>query len=510
MIYQVCVRRYLIILAILIIILVGAYYFIEESLFDKSPPSIVNLSWVPTRENLDKIYDINVTFIARDDKTPIAYAELHFVPVEYYYMIEKYGMKPEDYPKVFPPDKERILILTPVDGKFDSLEERFSVQIKDIVGGREYRIVVLVRDSAGNERTAEVKTPYIRQFENLGRELYEKGIIVGATYYPLYPDPHPWEWLSVRTHPTLGKYDVRDEIIICKHIDWATGHGINTFFISWGIFKDDVSNTLTHQNTIKLIKNPLANQIHTSILYELPHRLRAAGVKPTEQGFTINEDTNLTKISQDFEIITKDIISQSNFLYINGKPVIYLYETKSVNGKIDRLIEAINDPINRQINVNGFLVSDHATPIALPPYEEFLENAIKYDGWTLWAGGYFRDRNYSLEYLEDGLRGWNDIAKNYSKPFIPSIIPGFTDPRDPNTIPYPRDVENFRKALELGLKYSYTPYADEKPKVIIRIDTFNEWGEDTGIEPTVEESMSYLQTVKDVIILNLKLFYSKH
>jgi len=73
---------------------------------------------------LDKIYDINVTFIARDDKTPISYAELHFVPVEYYYMIEKYGMRPEDYPKVFPPDKERDFILTPVDGKFDSLEEK--------------------------------------------------------------------------------------------------------------------------------------------------------------------------------------------------------------------------------------------------------------------------------------------------------------------------------------------------------------------------------------------------
>jgi len=77
---------------------------IEKNLFDNrfvnpSLPSIDNLSWNPTRENLDKIYDINVTFIARDDKTPISYAELHFIPVEYYYMIEKYGMKAEDYPK---------------------------------------------------------------------------------------------------------------------------------------------------------------------------------------------------------------------------------------------------------------------------------------------------------------------------------------------------------------------------------------------------------------------------
>jgi hypothetical protein len=43
-----------------------------------------------------------VTFTAIDDENPIAYAELRFIPVEYYYMVQKYGMRLEDYPKVFP------------------------------------------------------------------------------------------------------------------------------------------------------------------------------------------------------------------------------------------------------------------------------------------------------------------------------------------------------------------------------------------------------------------------
>jgi len=153
---------------------------------DINLPEITSLDWTPTRVILDKVYDINVSFTAIDYENPIAYAELRFVPVEYYYMVEKYGMRPEDYPKVFPPDRERVFVLTPVDGKFDSLKEEFSVQIRDIVGGREYKIVALVKDLAGNEKIVEVKTPYIRQFENLGKELYEKGIIVAAHYYNWY------------------------------------------------------------------------------------------------------------------------------------------------------------------------------------------------------------------------------------------------------------------------------------------------------------------------------------
>jgi hypothetical protein len=35
-----------------------------------------------------------------DYENPIAYAELHFISVGYYYMIEKYGMRPECYLKV--------------------------------------------------------------------------------------------------------------------------------------------------------------------------------------------------------------------------------------------------------------------------------------------------------------------------------------------------------------------------------------------------------------------------
>ena len=86
-------------------------------------------------------------------------------------------MRPEDYPKVFPPDKERVIVLTPLDGRFDELKEEFKAEIKDIIGRREYRILVVVRDAAGNEGKAEVKTPYIRRFPNFGMFSYRGGVL---------------------------------------------------------------------------------------------------------------------------------------------------------------------------------------------------------------------------------------------------------------------------------------------------------------------------------------------
>jgi hypothetical protein len=89
-------------------------------------------------------------------------------------------MREEDYNKVFPEEEVRSVKINPMNLE----REVFSVDFRDLKGGREYFIEVRVRDTAGNEGRAKIKTPYIRQFENIGRELYEKGVIVMANYYP--------------------------------------------------------------------------------------------------------------------------------------------------------------------------------------------------------------------------------------------------------------------------------------------------------------------------------------
>jgi hypothetical protein len=493
--------------------------WLEKNLFDDkfvnpSPPLILSLTWMPVRENLDKIYDINVTFIARDDKTPISYAELHFIPVEYYYMIEKYGMRPEDYPKVFPPDNKRVFVLTPVDGKFDSLEEIFSVTIKDIVGGREYKIVVLVKDASGNKKTIEVKLPYIRQYENLGKVLYAKGVILGANYFPYYPRPHPWELLEpMAVHPLLGKYDVIDPVIISKHIDWATGHGVNCFFMSWVPTWDGGSLQLL-ENIARFMDNSLSSNIMVAIQYEgIVDRLRRAGVEPDANGIYHIENSNQWKmIVEDMKTLKELFFTRDNYLKINGKPVVYFYASGSLNGNVSGFVE----DIKREVNI--FIISDYAHPWAASSsftinntggwIEEcdergncFLINyAVNYDAWTTWAAGWYTpvlepvEENYP-KFLDEGYRVWSKLALKYNKTFVPSIIPGFINLRDPDSPKLPRKPEMFKAMVLTALKYSISG-AGEK---VIKIDTYNEFGEATGIEPTREEGFAYLEVLRSVL-----------
>jgi hypothetical protein len=53
----------------------------------------------------------------------------------------------------------------------------------------------------------------------------------------------------------LGKYDTLDEIVIAKHVDWATGHGIDAFLMNWnGADKGSDENIKYIMETLKDFK----------------------------------------------------------------------------------------------------------------------------------------------------------------------------------------------------------------------------------------------------------------
>jgi len=100
------------------------------------------------------------------------------------------------------------------------------------------------------------KTPGYEEFLKLaeeGRPLeFKGGLVISATYYPLYPDPHPWEDLEpIAVHPIMGKYDIRDPIVIAKHIDWATEYGINCFFLAEDKIFQDITTSNIKEFSIK-------------------------------------------------------------------------------------------------------------------------------------------------------------------------------------------------------------------------------------------------------------------
>jgi len=480
--------------------------WLEKNLFDDkfvnpSPPLILSLTWMPVRENLDKIYDINVTFIARDDKTPISYAELHFIPVEYYYMIEMYGMRPEDYPKVFPPDRERVFVLTPTDGKFDELEEEFSVLITNIVGGREYRIVALVRDIAGNERIVEIKTPYIRQYENLGRKLYEKGIIVSAVYMP-------WNMKNIPMKgddgPLLGNYDASDDIVQFKHIDWATGHGVNVFWIS---------SNLNSPYEVNVIEKLLSKGgIKVGIMPGPDGRMIRGGEGLPDWAIDLNNTLNSEIL---IEIMKKiaTYTSSPNYFRVNGRPAIYIWDESAFFNQYNTYLQ-IKNMFKDMSGSEPFLIAGNIPSIPTMPTDEYFKYLLQFreKGWQLvdaftgWICFHSPSNEESIienleQYLPQHIQAWKDFAAQRGKYFVFTVSPGFDNSYSwggPQT-PLPRSPQKFKERLSIELSFLGNSYYKE-----IRVDTWNDFGEWTYVEPSRIEGFDYLFILKEILTSLIK------
>jgi len=457
---------------------------------------VIKVKYTPTKVVNDKIYDLRIEIEAEDNNTPIANATLKFIPIEYEYFITKYGMKPEDYPKAFPPDKERIMNLIPLDGKFDELKEEFEADIKDIIGGREYKIVVIVKNLAGNENTVEIKTPYIRQFENIAKQ---DNITVVAFYYNWYTEGYNIPY-NLPDPPLLGFYDSHDNIVFNKHVDWATGHGIDVFLFPYPYHSSKYAFTWLEEIFKENMKAELFDQIKFSFC--------STFVDNTAPRPPYNFDD--PRVKQEFidniNYIKDYYAKLPNFWRIDGKPVIVIWNTPAYLSKEGNVADAMRKVGARE---TIFLIGDiYGTGKPVFEWYNTIDGIAPYIPIMGLSDSVYSKQKVELESIIDEViknsDEWRYFLEKYNIKFFYTVAPGFND--TPNyTVPYHnnpivlRSESSWRKFIDSVLKID-----DVKRNKIIFLTSFNEWFETTAIEPSRGYGFAYLKILKE----ELYKFYS--
>ncbi len=452
-------------------------------------PLIKNLNWQPTKVVNDKIYNLRVSLEAISPLNTLKEVEVKLIPVEYGYFITDYGMRREDYPLVFPPEETRVVKLNP-----RGLEkEIFEVEFKDLKGGRKYYIKSEVKDVAGNVRTEEIKTSYIREFENLGKALYEKGVIIGASYMSGY---YPWQTGKISDdYPLLGRYDANDPLVQWKHIDWAGYSGINVFFIDAGAWEDWKINGVEGS----IMKGLMDKGIKCAFQWDpwISYFKRGTNSNAPDWSIDLTYPQNRDNfVNQLYTIINSEPTSHPNYFKIHGKPVIFIYDAVSFVRETDAFSE-LKSRVNRPL----FFLGDTILKIPLlPENSEWyfpLKDFSHYDAISTWAGFYQHaeiTRNYSNKYdewyflMSDKWREW---VRGQGKTYVSSVIPGF------KYIWERVGIERSVERLSSQLKYSISTTN------FIRIDTWNDFAENTFIEPSQKDKLNYLVKLQQTLVDHL-------
>lgn len=298
---------------------------------------------------------------------------------------------------------------------------------------------------------------------------------VGAYYYP-------WHWLDfhgggyLREHlvppqlPELGEYNDRNASVLAQHISWASNAGVEFWVASW--WGPGSREDVTLENHV--FPHPQLGDLKIAIHYETDGRTN---------GFT-----SYSAIGPDITYIATTFFDHPNYLRIGGRPVIFVYLTRvlSQQGTLASTVTTMRNAAS----VAGhdiYIVGDHVfgSPPGTPGNIGLLDAVTNYDvygsmGAFGYAGQSYVDNYYASQ------AGWRGLVHSTGTAFIPAVAPGFNDKgvRSGHAVLSRKlsaggEFGSLFRAMLQGAK----PLTDLSTQHMLMVTSWNEWHEDTQIEP---------------------------
>jgi glycoprotein endo-alpha-1,2-mannosidase len=308
---------------------------------------------------------------------------------------------------------------------------------------------------------------------------------VGVYYYPWYGSFTGGHSLnqSLRGHlvpaqpPAIGYYDNRNSANIASHIDQSHRGNIDFWAVSW--WGPSSAENTTFRGSI--LAHPRASELKYAVHYESTGRLGTFAAP------------NYSNLIPDFRYLALNYFPNPNYLRIDDRPVVFMYVTRAYfNTQTARdAVASLRATMQSEFGINPYIVGDDVFGGDVNLQRAQLWDAITdFDvyGTSLQSAGPNSAALTNLAGVYDNARA---VIANTNVGFIPTASPGFNDTGvRTGHPPAPRYMLDDQTSTE-GLLFKRmlnevaVPRVDPKADNILMINSFNEWHEDTQIEPTI-------------------------
>ncbi|KAG7351245.1 glycosyl hydrolase family 99 protein [Nitzschia inconspicua] len=313
--------------------------------------------------------------------------------------------------------------------------------------------------------------------------------LLGVYYYPWHGDNfhngdgYVRKELTPQHQPTLGEYNDSDPKVIAQHMKWFRQANIGLLVTSWW-----GPNRLEDSNTKDVImEHEDIGNLKIALHYETQGRLVRG--------------SSIENAKTDIEYMCEHYFDHPNYYKIDGKPVIFIYISRVLEtlGTLEEALLTMRSTANK-CGQSLYLIGDSVFASAPDPtvthvpfwYFDAVTNYDVYGSSGRPEGhvGMERVDNYYQQQAE-----WKKQALKDGCHYIPAVSPGYNDravrlERDhpPLSRRITADAEE-GSLLHYQLKHAKELVESEVDNMIL-VNSFNEWHEDTQVEPVVGDPAS--------------------
>jgi hypothetical protein len=341
------------------------------------------------------------------------------------------------------------------------------------------------------ERAAVAATPTDQELALPRRPL------VGAHYYHWYPGN--WGAGTLRAQldppqePELGFYDSSDPAVAERHIEWASAHGIDFFTLDWW--------PVAHQSNQAAIPRFLEARNIADIDFTIFYETWDLGFDAS-RGYTDMDAPGVRQaFVEDMTQLADTYFDHPSYLRVRGRPVVILYLTRVLVGDVAGAMADVRE-MWRARGHDPFVIADEVfwsvTADRRPPAFTSTPQAGRirlFDAITAYnpyESGRTSHAGFGVQsrFVPDV----NDLYQRYRDatggevPIIPGVLPGYNDRGvRPRLVHYliPRAWERGGEEgtfLAEMLRQVADRWVDPRVPMVM-VTSWNEWNEDTGIEP---------------------------
>lgn len=266
----------------------------------------------------------------------------------------------------------------------------------------------------------------------------------------------------------------------------SKGLGIDTWICSW--WGKESWEDVTLRSTILPVLMPTEGEkenLSFCILYE------SAGILGLDPKKGIEFDSETTeKFVSDLVFIANRYFAHPSYRKIEGKPVVYLYLSRTFSGDYANAIRRAREAVGI-LGFSLYLVGDEVY-WGEPDRDRMATlnavTAYNMHGPKLYAN--LDDYSGFIEDCDKVYARFRSFAKQIGIGFIPGIMPGFDATGTRNGASYyviPRKLSahgeiTFREAMEQMASHHLDPELNT-----LALTSFNEWHEGTQVEPSKSE-----------------------
>jgi glycoprotein endo-alpha-1,2-mannosidase len=323
---------------------------------------------------------------------------------------------------------------------------------------------------------------------NEGTPASPSDLLVGAYYYPRHGSNfhngggYMRNQLEPPQMPALGEYDDSKAETIAQHLKWSRQANIGLWVTSWW-----GPNLLEDRNTRDIImEHEDLGDLKIAIHYKSTGRIR---------------DEDMDTVKSDIEYLCERYFDHPNYYRIEGRPVIYVTRVLEQRGVLAAAVLRMRS-VASKCGYNIYLIGDHVFQDAPDDLSQtylpflYFDAVTNYDMYgsmgspTYYAGADVVDAYYRKQ------DAWRTLAIENGCRFIPAVSPGFNDRGVRLQGNHPPLSRSLTSDSEQGSLFSYTIQKAKKlvdPKIdnLLLVNSFNEWHEDSQIEPTMGEPTTF-------------------